>query len=239
MTVPRDADRDAAGRWRFGPRDDSIRADAQRHREGEVSQHASPRRTLDPAATRQRILAAAEELYLERGVAATTLSAVASRAEVSRPTVYKHFGDGDRLAATVIDGELDTYFERVADVLARHTRVREQLVEVLAFTVEYAAGHQLLQRQLELDAAAVLTTFTTAAGPVLERAIALLQPPLAAAIERGEIRPTASDVVAEWVARMALSLVLTPSVTRDLSQPAQLREHLTALVDGLLVPAGP
>jgi AcrR family transcriptional regulator len=232
--------RAAAGRWRFGARGDSICADMHRHgcrhREDEVSQHRPSRRTLDPAATRQRILAAAEELYLERGIAATTLSAVASRAGVSRPTVYKHVGDGDRLATVVIDGELDTYFERVAEVLARHGDVREQLVEMLAFTVEYAAGHRLLQRQLELDAAAVLATFTTAAGSVLQRAIRLLEPPLMAAIERGEIRATATDVVAEWVARMALSLVLTPSVTRDLSDPIQLRDYLTTLlVEGPLV----
>lgn len=204
-----------------------------------MGQGDSARRALDPAATRRRILTAAEALYLERGVAATSLSAVAARAGVSRPTVYKHFGDRDDLAAVVIEGELTTFFERLAEVLERHAVVREQLVEALVFTVEYATGHRLLQRLLELESEAVLTTFTTNAGPVLARAIALLEPELVAAIERGEIEPTATDVAAEWVARMALSLVLTPSVARDVSDPAELRELVSALlVDGLLIAPG-
>jgi AcrR family transcriptional regulator len=191
-----------------------------------------PKGTIDPSRTRRRILDAAEELYLDRGVAATTLSAVARRAGVSRPTVYKHFGDAQSLAGVLVDGHVAAYFELVAEVIEAQSSTRDRLVEGLAFTVEYALEHRLLQRLLLLEPEAVLTTFTTAAEPLLARAVALLEPELADAVERGEVRGIAPDVAAEWVARIALSLVLTPSVTRDLSDPAELRRYLTSLLVG-------
>ncbi len=52
------------------------------------------------AETRRRIAAAAAELHGTVGPARTTISAVAERAGVGRPTVYRHFPtDGDLLAA--------------------------------------------------------------------------------------------------------------------------------------------
>lgn len=54
-------------------------------------------------ATRQRILGAAAALYGERGVAATTIHAVAERADVSRGTIVHHFDTGDGLLEAVLD----------------------------------------------------------------------------------------------------------------------------------------
>src|SRR5262245_49556125 len=44
--------------------------------------------------TRQRIVAAAVELHTTLGPARTTVTAIAERAGVTRPTVYAHFPDG-------------------------------------------------------------------------------------------------------------------------------------------------
>ena len=69
-------------------------------------------------ATRQRILEAAAALYGERGVAATTIHAVAERADVSRGTIVHHFGTGDGLIEAVLDhvvGMIDMPDERVLD----------------------------------------------------------------------------------------------------------------------------
>jgi AcrR family transcriptional regulator len=55
------------------------------------------------AETERRIRAAALELYRQRGVAATTLQAIAARADVARGTVLNHFGSGDGLLEAVLD----------------------------------------------------------------------------------------------------------------------------------------
>jgi AcrR family transcriptional regulator len=182
-----------------------------------------------------RILDAAAALYLERGRSGTSLSAIAHRAGVSRPSVYKHLGDADGVAHALIDRELARFFDEVVSVLDAQPTVRDRLVEGLAFTVEYARRHELLQRMLELEPELVVTAFTIRAGDVLRRAVGLLAPELERAAADGEMVGIDPDVAAEWIARVAISLVLTPSVTRDLDDPAVLRHELAALLAGGLV----
>src|SRR5262245_53601934 len=55
------------------------------------------RRAETANATRDRIVEAALQLYRERGVTATSLQAVADKADVSRGTILHHFGNSDRL----------------------------------------------------------------------------------------------------------------------------------------------
>jgi AcrR family transcriptional regulator len=186
-----------------------------------------------------RILDAAAVLYVERGRSETTLSAIAQRAGVSRPSVYKHLGDADGVAHALIDRELARFFEQVGAVLFAQPTLRDRLVEGLAFTVEYARGHVLLQRMLELEPDLVVTAFTLRGGDVLRRAVDLLAPELERAADDGEVVGIAPDVAAEWVARIAVSLVLTPSVTRDLEDPAELRRYLESLLVGGLVTREP
>ena len=51
----------------------------------------------------QAILNAASELFLERGIAATTMELVAERASVSKMTVYGHFRDKPSLLSAVFE----------------------------------------------------------------------------------------------------------------------------------------
>jgi len=64
------------------------------------------RRAEAAAGTRRRVIDAAVQLYRDRGIGATTVTAVAERADVSRGTVLHHFGDGDGLLAAVLDHAL-------------------------------------------------------------------------------------------------------------------------------------
>jgi AcrR family transcriptional regulator len=65
--------------------------------------YSQDRRAESAAATRQRILDAALEHYKEVGIAATTITAVAARADVARGTVLNHFGNADGLLNAVLD----------------------------------------------------------------------------------------------------------------------------------------
>ena len=65
---------------------------------GEVKrQYRQTRRAEQTAATRRKIVEAAVELHSTVGPAATSLSAVANEAGVSRPTLYSHFPDESAL----------------------------------------------------------------------------------------------------------------------------------------------
>ena len=63
------------------------------------------KRAVQQADTRRRIVAAALELYQERGVSTTTMLDVARRADVAPGTVANHFGSAAALA-TEVTGEI-------------------------------------------------------------------------------------------------------------------------------------
>jgi AcrR family transcriptional regulator len=63
----------------------------------------APRRRAAAEATRQRILAAARELFLARGYAATTMAAVAAAAGVSVETIYLAVGSKAALVRELVE----------------------------------------------------------------------------------------------------------------------------------------
>jgi AcrR family transcriptional regulator len=60
-------------------------------------------RTRNKAKTRQRLLAAARELFYENSICATGVSAVAERAGVTKMTLYAHFPSKDQLVAAYLE----------------------------------------------------------------------------------------------------------------------------------------
>lgn len=65
-------------------------------------QSATPARA-DAARNRLRIMAAAERLFAERGVHATTMEDIASAAGVGKGTVFRRFGDRASLVFALLD----------------------------------------------------------------------------------------------------------------------------------------
>jgi AcrR family transcriptional regulator len=57
----------------------------------------------DKVRNRQRVLAAAAELFGEQGVAQVTVDDIATRAGVGVGTIYRGFGDKGRLVAAILD----------------------------------------------------------------------------------------------------------------------------------------
>jgi len=113
-------------------------------------------RASSAAATRERILAAAGELYRERGVAGTTLQAVAERADVSRGTVINHFGHGDGLLGAVIDEVVGLIRlpgeEILADASTAEESIRRYVAEMLAFYERSAAWWPVVEPVMEQPA---------------------------------------------------------------------------------------
>lgn len=68
--------------------------------------YSSPGRDEQALATRRRIREAAEELFLRDGYTATSISAIATAAGVSRPTVFNVFGSKPALLKEVADVRL-------------------------------------------------------------------------------------------------------------------------------------
>jgi AcrR family transcriptional regulator len=65
-----------------------------------------PRRRERARATRIRVLDAARALFIERGYVATTIDAIAERADVSSETIYSTFGNKRSLLSQLVDASI-------------------------------------------------------------------------------------------------------------------------------------
>ena len=107
------------------------------------------------AQTEQRIVAAAAELFLADGYLATTLEAVAKRAQVGARTVYLRFGTKAALFKRVVDVAIVGDAEPV-DVLGRDWMRAAMTAPTAAgrIAASAAAGRQIMERTGALFAVA-------------------------------------------------------------------------------------
>ncbi|MEV0295132.1 TetR family transcriptional regulator [Nocardia sp. NPDC050710] len=182
---------------------------------------------------RTSVLDSMRELLTERDWAKITLGDVATRAGVSRQTLYNEFGSRAGLA--------QAYALRLADDLVDHVHTaidsnvgdaRSAFREGLSgFFLDAGADplvQSLLAGEVKLD---LLRLITLDAGPLLEHATDRL----AAAFQDSWVAATRSEseVLAHALARIALSYIPTPPAPGR-NAPAELSELLAPYVEAIL-----
>jgi AcrR family transcriptional regulator len=83
-----------------------------------MSSHTSDGRAIRGEATRERLLAAARAVLLERGYAQTSTRAVAEHAGVRLSLVHYHFGSKQQLLIEVLEHENELLLERQRELYA-------------------------------------------------------------------------------------------------------------------------
>ena len=81
--------------------------------------------------TRQRLLAAARSVFAHRGYEGASVATIASRARVTKPALYYHFGSKAGLHEALVTDTLDTRYRLMCDAAARGTSLEEKLTAVL------------------------------------------------------------------------------------------------------------
>jgi AcrR family transcriptional regulator len=82
------------------------------------------------SAARQRLLAAADELFYREGVRTVGIDWVIEHAGVAKATLYKAFGSKEELIRAYLSRRLARRQERVSAFLARHDDPREKILAV-------------------------------------------------------------------------------------------------------------
>ncbi len=95
----------------------------------------SPRSATPPA--RERLIAAAGELFYESGIAATGVDAVLARAQVSPATMYAHFAGKDALVAAYLEERYELWRRTWDEVLAEHTDPVDRLLSLFDAVARY------------------------------------------------------------------------------------------------------
>lgn len=98
---------------------------------------------------REQVLRATRELTIEKGWEQVRVSEVAELVGVSRPTLYKEFGDKQGLGDALVVAEGQRFLEGIHAILAEHTGdVQGGITAAVRFTLREAEASPLLKSVL-------------------------------------------------------------------------------------------
>ncbi len=156
-----------------------------------------------------RVAAAAFDSFVEYGIRRSTIEDVATRAGVSKMTVFRRFQNKQGLVQVVIAREIRHAMEQLDDVWEREHTLEQRLVLGLSFAVSFVRGHPLLDRLLRSEPELLLPLLTVDGAPALALYRELIATRLQAEVRAGRAAPADLDQAAEVIARLAMSLLLT------------------------------
>lgn len=194
-------------------------------------------RALDPDATApgdptsERILDAALALSAASGIRHLTMDEVARRARVGRMTVYRRFGDRERLVESLVVRETRRCLAELDAATDPAQPIAEQVAEGFVTSLRLAAVHPLLSRLARTEPEAVLDALTNG---TFDAAVAFLAGRLRASQRAGVIGDVQVDAAAEVLARLAFSFVLLPESRLPLGDDDALRDLARTLLTPLL-----
>lgn len=94
---------------------------------------ANPAPRADAARNRAAVLAAARELFAAHGAASVSMDAIAARAGVGKPTIYRHFGDRAGLAHAVFEKAERGFQETIIRGSGPFAREQPPVARIAAF----------------------------------------------------------------------------------------------------------
>lgn len=198
----------------------------------EVAAHPLPTPTAQWDATQTRILDAADALLVQRGVHGVTIAALARRAGVSRPTVYRNWNDAD----DVVRAALLRRVALILEAFGSPAATRESLVDnVLRFTARFredAVYARLLAEEPESFMRYTLQRVGSSQRLILQ----WLATAIGRAQDGGSVRAGDPGEMAVMLLLIAQSAVLSHGTVADLISDEAWRRELGSALDGHLRP---
>ncbi|MFQ6227376.1 MULTISPECIES: TetR/AcrR family transcriptional regulator [Nocardia] len=176
----------------------------------------------EPPADSGKVLDSALSAFLDFGIKRTSMGEIARRAGISPATLYRRFESKNDLVEAVTVREAQRFVTKIDNRVRTVAGSEDQLVEIFVAFISAIAGNPLLIRLLRTEPDLVLPRLTTEAGPILAVGRTYLAAKLRELHDSGnDFDP---DLVAEIMARLALSLALTPDGLIPIQDEAAGRE---------------
>lgn len=161
--------------------------------------------------THARILDAAYELFLAFGLRRTTVEDIAKRAGIGRPTLYRRFGDKDAVMQAVIMRESRRLIAGVWSQVKDIRDPAQMLAHSFVVATRTVATHPLTRRLLDTEPEFLLPHMTLKAGPLIDIGHMLIGPAAKKLQAGGHFNGIDMDYLLEMLARLFISIILTPS----------------------------
>jgi TetR/AcrR family transcriptional regulator, repressor for uid operon len=181
---------------------------------------------LSPQAS--RVLDAALTCLGRVGLAKTTLDDVAREAGCARATVYRCFANKQQLLVALVAREVQALRDTVVAASERDESLGESITTVVTTAAQSLADNRALAFIAVHEPEAILPFLAfEREDAVLSTATALVAPAFTRFVG-------ADDAIrlGEWLARLTLSYLFSPSENFDIAD----RAHVRALVDDFVVP---
>jgi AcrR family transcriptional regulator len=182
-----------------------------------------------------RLLDAALEQFQHVGLRRCSMEDVARRAGVSRVTLYRRFPQKDKLVQAVLLREVQRLIAGTRAVMAALDSVEDRMIEAFVHVLRTTRTHPLLTRLLAVEPEDVLVFLTARAGPIVAIGSQFIADQIKASQRAKEIPVYDAKPVAEMLARLAHSLMLTPHGGLPLDTDAQVRAFARRCVAPLLL----
>jgi len=130
---------------------------------------------MTSAARREQLLQVGRKLFAERGFEATSVEEIASKAGVSKPVVYEHFGGKEGLYAVIVDREMQKLLGMVEGALTEtHARrlLEQAALALLDYIEQDTDGFRILVR--DSPVATSTGTFASLIGDIASQVEHLL-----------------------------------------------------------------
>ncbi|MFM7147447.1 MAG: TetR family transcriptional regulator [Actinomycetales bacterium] len=98
---------------------------------------------------REQLLDVGRKLFAEKGFEAVSVEEIASKADVSKPVVYEHFGGKEGLYAVVVDREMNHLLNAIGDALtagSARALLEQAGLALFDYIDEYPDGFRILVR---------------------------------------------------------------------------------------------
>jgi AcrR family transcriptional regulator len=173
---------------------------------------------------RERVLEACFECVARFGMGKTTVDDVAKVSGISRATIYRLFPGGkEQLLRETVGWEMNRFFARLGEEIFTAPDFATLLEEALVYAHRAMREHQVLQKVLETEPERLLPLLTIEQHRVSRAVAQFLLPYVEREQREGRLAPGVDpEHAADFVARMALSLIASPGAD-DLEDPEVVR----------------
>ncbi len=182
-------------------------------------------------ATSERILDAALALAAASGLRNLTMDDVAARAKVGRMTVYRRFGEKQRLVEALGAREVRRCLAELDAASDPADPIADQIADGFVASMRIAREHPLLNRLARVEPEAVLEAAIADGAATFGMARAYMAARLRAAKAEGSLGEMLDvDAAAEILVRLAISFVLIQPSVLPLDDEARLGEVAKGLI---------
>ena len=183
------------------------------------------RSRMTAAERREQLIDIARRLFAERGYDGASVEEIATRAEVSKPVVYEHFGGKEGLYAVVVDREVRSLLTMVQGALtAGHPRelLEQAALALLDYIEQSSDGFRIQVRDSPIGSAS--GSFVSIISDIASRVEYIL----AAEFKARGFEPKAAPMYAQMLVGM---VALTGQWWLDARKPAkaEVAAHLVNL----------